>query len=112
MSTVSEYTYDLIAAIRDEAGNMGYATNSIFVGTTEFTEDTEKSYAYNAAGCLTNFNAASLEWGERYRLTKIDGASCSVEYQHDVPGRRVSRIESAISNPPSAITNLFVYNGN
>ena len=92
------------AAIRDRAGNMGYAVNDYWVGANEVTSSVS-TYAYDAAGCLTNLNGVSLEWDERYRLKSIDNASDLVMYQYDVLNRRVSRIEGTT-------TNLFVYDGN
>ena len=81
-------TNQLVAAIRDQAGNMGYATNEVFLTT----EDTEaRSFGYNAAGCLTNRNGVSLEWDERYRLKSVDDASSFVSYEYDALGRKVSR---------------------
>ncbi|WP_372845273.1 RHS repeat-associated core domain-containing protein [Pontiella sp.] len=98
-------TNTLVAAIRDQAGNMGYATNVYYAGTTESTEDTEENYAYDAAGCLTNLNGSALDWDERYRLKSVDGASCSVAYEYDVLGRRTARFDNNS-------TNYYVYSGN
>jgi RHS repeat-associated protein len=100
------------AAIRAAAGNMGYATNAVWVGnsTTETAET--QSYAYDNAGCLTNLNGTRLEWDERYMLGNVDGRllsedsiTCAVEYAYDVLGRRTTRIENGT-------TNYYVYNGN
>jgi RHS repeat-associated protein len=110
--SLCEIKKKIVAAIRDAAGNMDYVTKDYWVGTTEYTEDTEKEYEYDAAGCLTNLNGTSLEWDERYRLKKVDGRllsedsiTSSVAYEYDVLGRRVSRIEDGV-------TNFFIYDGN
>ncbi|MEA2067727.1 MAG: RHS repeat-associated core domain-containing protein, partial [Verrucomicrobiota bacterium] len=93
-------TNTIVAAIRDHAGNMGYATNDVFVSSAGGTSSSS-SYAYDTAGCLTNLNGVLLEWDERYRLKSVD----NVEYEYDVLTRRTSRIEGGT-------TNFFVYNGN
>jgi len=90
------------AAIRDRAGNMGYATKDYWVGTAGGTSSTS-SYSYSAAGCLTNLNGVSLEWDERYRLESVSSATSAVGYTYDVLDRRTSRIENGT-------TNYFVYN--
>ncbi len=111
--SIGNATNTLVAAIRDRAGNMGYATNDYWVGTTEHTEDTEAIYSYDAAGCLTNLNDVSMEWDERYRLKRfvVPPLGGSVEYEYDVFGRRVSRSDIP---PEGGLTNVehFIYNGN
>ncbi len=113
---LGDCTNTLVVAIRDEAGNMGYATNHLWVGdfTTESSE--AQSFGYDSAGCLTNLNGVSLALDERYRLTKVDvirpadsNLSTSVEYEYDVLGHRVSRTTCF-----QQATNVqhYVYNGN
>ena len=94
-------TNQLVAALRDQAGNTDYTTNTVYLSAAS----TNMQYGYNEAGCMTNLNGVALEWDERYRLKSVDGASCSVEYEYDVLNRRTSRIEGST-------TNYFVYNGN
>ncbi|MBW2690920.1 MAG: RHS repeat-associated core domain-containing protein, partial [Deltaproteobacteria bacterium] len=94
-------TNQLVAAIRDQAGNTDYTTNTVYLSAASIN----MQYGYDAAGCMTNLNGISLDWDERYRLKSVDGASCSVAYEYDVLGRRVSRIEGST-------TNLFVHEGN
>lgn len=114
---VSGSTNTIIAAIRDRAGNMGYATNAVFVPSTDFTDGEDCSYAYDAAGCLTNIvqgtNSIVLEWDERYRLKwfVVPPSGGSVEYGYDVLGRKVSRSEIP---PEGGSTNVehYVYDGN
>ncbi|MBI9019938.1 MAG: RHS repeat-associated core domain-containing protein [Verrucomicrobia bacterium] len=101
-------TQRVVAAIRDQAGNMGYATNEIFL-----TVVTNAQYGYSAAGCLTNVSyfgteyaeSLSLDWNSQYQLTSISSATSAVEYSYDVLGRRASRTEG---------TNVeqYVYDGN
>ena len=56
----SWHTSRLHVAIRDRAGNMGYAVEDFYVGTTNLTNGT-KTYQYDAAGCLTNLNGITLD---------------------------------------------------
>ncbi len=42
-------TNEFAAAIRDEAGNMGYATNTVVYSVV-----TDATFLYNAARCVTN----------------------------------------------------------
>ena len=106
-------TNTLVAAIRDQAGNMGYATNDVFVPLSGGSGSTPTAYGYDSAGCLTNINGASLEWDERYRLTRyvVPPLGGSLEYAYDVLGRRVSRTEIP---PEGGTINMihFIYNGN
>jgi len=107
-----DQTNTLHVAIPDKAGNMGYAVKDYWVGSTTNGTNETKTYQYDEAGNTTNLNGVSLSWDERYRLTSVTTATAVVSYEYDVLNRRVSRIESEISNPSSAITNWFVYNGN
>jgi RHS repeat-associated protein len=101
-------TQQVVAAIRDQAGNMGYATNEIFLSVV-----TNGAYQYNAAGCVTNIaytgaeyaKSISLGWNAQYQLTNAGAASNLVQYRYDVLGRRESRTEG---------TNVeqYVYDGN
>ena len=83
---------------------MGYAIKDYWVATNEATSSTA-SYAYDAAGCLTNLNGTSLEWDERYRLKSVGNASGTLKYEYDVLDRRISRTEGST-------TNHFAYDGN
>ncbi len=93
-------TNRLVAAIRDQAGNMGFATNTVYLSAA----NTLAQYQYDAAGCLTNLNGTALAWDERYRLVNVDGASSSVAYAYDVLGRKSSRTESSV-------TEHYLYDG-
>ena len=101
---VAGQTNTIHAAIRDRAGNMGYAVNDYWVGTNG-APTSVSSYAYDAAGCLTNLNGVSLEWDERYRLVSVTSAYSVVTYSYDVLGRRTTRTEGST-------TSHFVYDGN
>jgi RHS repeat-associated protein len=100
-------TNTIHAAIRDRAGNMGYALNDYWVGAANPTNETQ-IYTYNTAGCLTNIlentDAMALNWDERYRLTSVASSASTTCYTYDVLGRRISRIEGSI-------TNYYVYDG-
>jgi RHS repeat-associated protein len=101
-------TQQVVAAIRDAAGNIGYATNEFCL-----TVVTNGAYQYNAAGCVTNIaysgadytQNVSLGWNSQYQLTSAGAASNLVQYGYDVLGRRESRAEG---------TNVvnYVYTGN
>lgn len=94
--TIGAGTQQIVAAIRDQAGNVGYATNGFFLFVV-----TNGTYAYNAAGCLTNIayrgadctQNVSLAWNSQYQLTGASVGSNLVQYGYDVLGRRESRIE-------------------
>jgi RHS repeat-associated protein len=91
--TVGMGTQTVVAAIRDQAGNMGYATNTIFL-----TVVTNAQYGYSAAGCLTNISYSgteycdtkTLEWNAQYQLVSVYSVSSVVNYSYDVLGRRTS----------------------
>lgn len=87
-------TQKVTAAIRDAAGNVGYATNTVVMKIA-----TNGSYQYDAAGNVTNISyvgsgfseAVALAWDGQYRLTSAytNGAlaeSCT----YDAFGRRIS----------------------
>ena len=99
----------IVAAIRDTAGNMGYATNTV---TTRIV--TNANYTYNAAGCVTGilyrgihypdcqFN---LAWNSQYQLTAVATNGTPVEtYGYDPLGRRAWTSDGSV-------TNWHVYDG-
>lgn len=106
--TVGIGTQNVIAAIRDQAGNVGYATNEIFLSVV-----TNGAYKYNTAGCVTNIaytgteylKTLSLGWNAQYQLTSVTSATSAVEYSYDVLGRRTSRTQGTNSE-------IYVYDGN
>jgi RHS repeat-associated protein len=113
--TVGMGTQTVVAAIRDQAGNMGYATNEFFLSVV-----TNGAYAYNAAGCLTNISYAgaeyssstALRWNGQYQLTSVSSAYSVVNYSYDVLGRRSSRTVAGGGDPGSTNTEFYVYTGN
>jgi RHS repeat-associated protein len=109
---LAEQTNTVKAAIRDEAGNMGYVTGDFWVGTNGGMTSVS-SYDYDAAGCLTNLNGVvSLEWDERYRLKAVSSQQSAVSYTYDVLGRRVSC--TVAEGQDLGTTNVvhYVYDGN
>ncbi len=112
------YAFDLIcgmgtqyvyAAIRDLAGNTSYVTNRFFP-----TCLTNGTYAYSAAGCLTNrqysgkdyVESLGLAWNSQYQLTATTtNGSLAETYGYDGIGRR-----SFIA--AGGTTNWMVYDGN
>lgn len=102
----------VVAAIRAEAGNMGYATNQIFPSII-----TNGIYQCNAAGCVTNIaytgtyesQAVSFEWDGQYQLTSVSSATSTVRYAYDVLSRRISRTRIAGVSP--AEVEQYVYDG-
>jgi RHS repeat-associated protein len=92
--TVGMGTQTVVAAIRDQAGNVGYATNEIFISVV-----TNAQYGYSAAGCLTNISyngteysdSKALGWNAQYQLISVSSATSAVEYSYDVLGRWTSR---------------------
>ena len=106
---VGNGTQDIIAAIGDIAGNVGYATNTITVQLV-----TNAQYGYSAAGCVTSItysgsgftNTTTLTWDGQYRLTEVKTNGVSIERNgFDALGRRVW-------NWNGVRTNYFVYDGN
>ena len=97
---------DIIAAIRDQAGNMGYATNTVNCSLV-----TNALVAYNAAGCTTNIthqgpdgytNSLAFDWNEQYQLTNVLHSTSNVlhstvSYSYDLLGRRASRTQNGTS---------------
>ncbi|TAN35303.1 MAG: hypothetical protein EPN23_11340 [Verrucomicrobia bacterium] len=105
---VNAGTQQVVAAIRDAAGNVGYATNTVTVNVA-----TNGAYLYNAAGCVTNmaYSGAgftrnlSLTWNGQYQLTTIATNGVAVEQNgYDALGRR-------IWTASGGVTNFFVYDG-
>ena len=106
---VAAGTQQVVAAIRDAAGNMGYDTNTLTVLMT-----TNAAYGYNAAGCVTSITyqstgggqiAWALEWNGRYELTGVRSNGTVVEtYTYDALGRRALVASGGT-------TNYFVYDG-
>jgi RHS repeat-associated protein len=106
----------VVAAIRDQAGNMGYTTNEIFL-----TVVTNAQFGYNAAGCITNIahtgtgeyaSSMTLGWDEKYQLTSaVQDSLFDIRYSYDVLGRRISR---HVVPPSGGSTNAehYVYSGN
>ena len=95
-------TNQLIAAIRDQAGNRGFTTNTVYLTTPAINAD----YEYDDAGCVTNLNGTSLEWDERYRLTSaVRDSVFDIQYSYDVLGRKASRTENGI-------TERYLHEGN
>jgi len=100
---------EIVAAIGDSAGNVGYASVTVSVAVV-----TRASYDYSDAGCLTNIsflgdeftNTVVLSWSSLYQITAVSTNGQPLEeYQYDALGRRVS-----ISD--GATTNWLVYDGN
>lgn len=100
--------HTVVAAIRDAAGNVGFATNELLL-----TVVTNGAYAYDAAGCLTNITlrgagysaTKELEWDALYRLRAVSTNGVLAEaYTYDALGRRI-----AISNALG--TTHVVYDG-
>ncbi len=98
----------IVAAIRDAAGNVGRATN-----TVNLLVVTNASYVYNAAGCLTSLTyraggasrSYGLQWDGAYQLTMVSSNAVAVErHGYDALGRRVW-------TAAGGATNFFIYDG-
>jgi RHS repeat-associated protein len=118
-------TQEVIAAIRDEAGNMGYASKEVTASVV-----TNAGFSYTLAGCTTNItysgtggyeSSLALSWDERYRLqeivtTKNTNHTKRVEYEYDVSGRRISAETYEWDEAQSLWSKVeslqFIYNGN
>lgn len=99
----------IVAAIGDEAGNMGYTTNTVTMRIV-----TNGFCHYDAAGCLTSSvyrgisypeHTISYTWDGQYRLTGVltNGMLCE-SYGYDVLGRRDWTYDGSE-------TNYHVYDG-
>lgn len=108
MLPVNLGTQQVVAAIRDVAGNMGYATGTVFL-----TIVTNGLYSIDSAGCVTNIkytgvqysNNRGIKWDGQYRIKEVltNGASCE-RYGFDPLGRRVVTVSGGV-------TNFHVYDG-
>jgi RHS repeat-associated protein len=86
-------TQDVVAAVGDEAGNVGYATNTVIVVLA-----TNASYGYSAAGCVTSMTHTwtdgtittnQLSWNSNYQLTSVTTNDTTAEtYEYGPLGRR------------------------
>jgi len=101
-------TQQVVAAIRDQAGNVGFATNTIFM-----TVVTNGTYLYNTAGCLTNIQysgsqyskTVGLMWNGQYQLTAASTNGIAAErYGFDALGKRVWIWDGSA-------TNFLIYDG-
>ena len=101
-------TQQVVAAIRDAAGNVGRATNSVVVRVA-----TAASYAYSTAGCLTNISygdgtgslGVGLTWNGQYQLTATtSNGSAAEQFGYDALGRR-------IWTASGGVTTYSVYDG-
>lgn len=106
--TVGLGTQKVVAAIRDEAGNTTYATNTFRLSVV-----TNGTYQYNAAGCLTNISykgksysqTLALAWDGQYQLTAVMTNGSTLEaYGYDALGRRAWTASGGV-------TNWHVYDG-
>ncbi len=105
---VSLGTQKVVCAIRDMAGNMGYATGTVFL-----TIVTNGLYSIDSAGCVTNIKYAGVQftqnrgikWDGQYRIKEVltNGASCET-FGYDALGRRVITVSGGV-------TNFHVYDG-
>jgi len=95
----------IVAAIGDEAGNVGRTTNTIAM-----TVVTNAGYSYDLAGNITNiaytgYRTLQLKWDGQYRLLSVSTNGTSIESnRYDALGRRIS-----VRNGTN--TTYFVYDG-
>ena len=101
-------TQQVVAAIRDQAGNVGVTTNTIFM-----TVVTNGNYLYSTAGCLTNIQftgkqyqrTVGLTWNGQYQLVaSFTNGVAAERYGFDALGRR-AWIWNGVA------TNYMVYDG-
>lgn len=105
---VGSGSQQVVAAVRDAAGNVGYATNTVTMRVA-----TNGSYGYSSAGCVTSIvcrgagftNSVGLSWNSQYQITSLTTNGVAAEsFLYDAYGRRVRSIS------PGA-TNFHVYDG-
>jgi RHS repeat-associated protein len=99
---------EVVAAISDTAGNVTLATNRITAAVV-----TNATYAYNAAGCLTNIcyngvgatQSVGIVWNSRYQVTAVATNGATAEsYGYDALGRCAYTVSAGS-------TNWYVYDG-
>jgi RHS repeat-associated protein len=99
-------TQQLVAAIRDLAGNTTYKTNTVILNIF-----TNGSYSYNLAGCVTNIRYTGvvstrntgLTWDGKYKVSSISTNGVAAERNgFDALGRRAWSWDGTT-------TNYFVY---
>jgi RHS repeat-associated protein len=98
----------IVAAIADVAGNVGYSTNIVINQIA-----TNGAYLYHAAGCVTSIiysgasftNTTALKWNSQFQLTAVSTNGVAAERNgFDAFGRRVW-------NWDGTATNYIVYEG-
>ena len=98
----------IIAAIGDLAGNVGYATNVVINQLV-----TNAAYGYSTAGCVTSMvysgagftNTTALNWNSQYQLSSVTTNGVLAEQNgFDALGRRVW-------TSAGTTTNYMVYDG-
>jgi len=99
---------NIVAAIGDVAGNVGYATNTVTVRAV-----TNATYGHNSAGCITNITYTGanygwtndIAWNQQYQVTSFTTNGTTAEtFAYDALGRRVKRVADGV-------TNWFVHDG-
>jgi RHS repeat-associated protein len=102
MLPVNLGTQQVVCAIRDVAGNMGYATGTVFL-----TIVTNGVYGLDPAGCVTNIkyagnqysNNQEIKWDSQYRIKEVLTNGVSAEkFGYDALGRRVLTISGGVTN--------------
>ena len=101
-------TQQIVAAIRDMAGNTTFKTNTVTLSIV-----TNGTYGHNSAGCVTNIGYTGagfsqnigLTWNGQYQLSSVSTNGVAAERNgFDALGRRVW-------NWDGTTTNYFVYDG-
>ena len=93
-------TQDVVAAIGDLAGNVGFATNEVVLSLA-----TNRGYSYDLAGNVTNIECSaglhtkSLKWSSQYRLEAVSKTGVVEEaYSYDALGRWFSTVTGSSTN--------------
>ena len=93
-------TQEVVAAIGDVAGNVGFTTNTVVL-----TLATNRGYSYDAAGNVTNIECSAglhtmtLGWNSQYQLEEVAKTGVVVEaYSYDALGRRASTMTGSTTN--------------
>ena len=99
--TVESGSQNVVAAVRDAAGNVTYVTNAVTVNRAASV-----TFSLDDAGCMTNvaYNDFSLNvaflWNDRYQLTAVatNGGVELASYAYDALGRRAYWSDGSSTN--------------
>jgi len=112
-NTTESYSYDPVGNRTASLAIPSYTVNS----SNELTSDSNASYTYdNNGNTLTKVvgsNTTSYAWDFENRLTSVTlpGTGGTVQFKYDPFGRRIQKVYTTGSNPPTTTTTNYLYDG-